>query len=127
MAFIMGTATSVRAADIPDEQWSIMNGLMEKSADRTGVQLLGLSIEDNSNLSERASNIVGRDQNIPGELGLRICDTINSKFCTPGLAQRLYAILPVCKSDIELNCIVSVNAIKNGANVVVNTAFITWF
>ncbi len=111
------SGTAVRAAETPDEQWSIMEGLMEKTADRTGVVLLGISIEDGSNLSERASNIVGRDASIPGDLGLRICPTIGSKFCAVGQAQHLYAILPVCESDAEINCIVGLSAIKNGAEV----------
>jgi hypothetical protein len=116
-AFLAGSATSVRAADIPDEQWSVMTGLMEKTADRTGVVLLGISIEDNSNLSERASNLVGRDSKISGDLGLRICPTDESEFCAPGQAQRLYAILPVCQSQADINCIVAVTAIKNGTQI----------
>lgn len=114
---VASSSTSVRATDIPDEQWSIMDGLMEKSADRTGVTLLGISIEDNSNLSERASNIVGRDASISGELGLRLCPTIESKFCIPGQAQYLYAILPVCNSETEINCVVGLMAIKNGTEI----------
>ena len=117
IAFVAGSATSVRAADIPDEQWSIMDGLMEKSADRTGVQLLGISIEDNSNLSERASSMVGRDVGIAGDLGLRSCLSASSPFCAAGHAQHLYAILPVCKTNSEFNCIVGLSAIKNGQEI----------
>lgn len=117
LALLAGSGTAVRAADIPDEQWSIMDGLMEKTADRTGVLLLGLSIEDNSNLSERASNIVGRQEGVTGELGFRLCPTIESKFCAKGLADRLYAILPVCDDASEINCIVGLTAIRAGVEI----------
>ena len=72
IAFVAGSATSVRAADIPDEQWSIMKNLFDMDASKTGVSLLGLSIQDNTDLSERVSNMVGRAPGIDGDLGFRL-------------------------------------------------------
>jgi hypothetical protein len=114
---LVGTVTAVHAADIPDEQFSVMTGYQDKASDITGIQLLGLSIEDNTNLSERVSNMVGRDPEISGELGMRICKSADDKFCKPGLGMYLYAILPPCKDDVELNCISGLVAIKDGVEI----------
>lgn len=117
LALVVGSTTSLRAAELPDEQWSIMTGYTEKAADLTGIQLLGMSIEDNTNLSERVSNMVGRDPDVPGELGLRLCSSVEDQYCKPGLGSYLYSILPVCVSDTELNCIANIVAIKNGQEI----------
>lgn len=116
-AFLAGSATSVRAADIPDEQWSVMSGYAERAADITGIQLLGLAIEDNTNLSERVSNMVGQDSTIPGELGARLCKSIDDEFCKAGSGKYLYAILPACETESEQNCISGIVAIKDGVEI----------
>ena len=117
IAFVAGSATSVRAADIPDEQWSIMKNLFDMDASKTGVSLLGLSIQDNTDLSERVSNMVGRAPGIDGDLGFRLCKSAEDSFCAAGSAQYLQAFLPVCKSEAQINCIVTVTAIKDGVEV----------
>lgn len=112
-----GSMVTVQAADIPDEQFSVMSGYQSKASDITGIQLLGLSIEDNTNLSERVSNMVGRDPNISGDLGLRLCKSGDDKYCQSGLGLYLYAILPPCKESNELNCISELVAIKDGVEI----------
>jgi hypothetical protein len=94
-----------------------MTGHTERAAELTGIQLLGLSIEDNTDLSERVSNMVGRDPKIEGELGLRLCKSGDDQYCAPGLGNYLYAILPPCKIPTETNCISGVMAIKDGVEI----------
>lgn len=117
LVLVATSTSSVRAADLPDEQWSIMTGHTERAADLTGIQLLGMSIEDNTNLSERVSNMVGRDPNVAGELGLRLCKSVDDQYCKPGLGSYLYAILPVCANDSDLNCIAGIVATKDGREI----------
>ena len=117
LAVLGGSASSVSAADLPDEQWSIMKNLFDMDASKTGVALLGLSIQDNTDLSERVSNMVGRDPGVAGELGFRLCKSAEDAFCAPGNAQYLQAFLPVCKSTSETNCIAAVTAIKDGVEI----------
>ena len=115
---LIGPLSSIGyASDIPDEQWSIMTNLFDKSADKTGITLQGLSIQDNTDLSEKVSTLVGRAPGIDGNLGFRICKSIDDPFCAPGLAQYLTAFLPVCQSKSEINCIIGVAAIKNGSEI----------
>ena len=116
-ALISGTGTSVSAADIPDEQWSIMKNLFDLDAQKTGNSLLGLSIQDNTDLSERVSNMVGRVPGTTDENSLRLCKSTSDLFCAPGNAQYLQAFLPPCKSSSELNCISGVVAIKSGVEI----------
>ncbi len=117
LAFVFGSTTSVRAADIPDEQWSIMKNLFDVDARKTGESLLGLSIQDNTDLSERVSTLVGRIPGSSDNFDLRICKSTSDKYCAAGEAQYLQAFLPPCKSDSEINCIAAVVAIKNGVEV----------
>jgi hypothetical protein len=117
ITLIAGSATSLSAADIPDEQWSIMKNLFEVDARKTGEALLGLSIQDNTDLSERVSSMVGRAPGIAGDSGLRLCTSTLDIFCAPGNSEYLQAFIPVCKSASEINCIVGVSAIKDGVEM----------
>ena len=117
IALVAGSAPSVRAADLPDEQWSIMKNLFDVDASKTGQSLLGLSIQDNTDLSERVSTLVGRLPGTTDEYSLRLCKSTSDKYCAPGLAQYLQAFLPPCKTDSEINCIAAVVAIKNGVEI----------
>ncbi len=117
LAFVLGSTPSVRAADIPDEQWSIMKNLFDLDASRTGNSLLGLSIQDNTDLSERVSNMIGRVSGTTDETGFRLCKSTSDKFCAAGEAQYLQAFLPPCKTNSETNCIAGVVAIKGGVEI----------
>jgi len=108
----------VRAADVPDEQWSVMKDLFSLSAPRTGISLLGLSIQDNTNLSERVSVMIGQSPTVSGERGKRICKSIDNEFCKPGLGQFFTAFLPVCKVATDMNCLVGVSAVLDGREIV---------
>lgn len=117
IAFLAGSMTSVRAADIPDEQWSIMKNLFDFDAGKTGSSLLGLSIQDNTDLSERVSNMVGRVPGSTTEDKLRLCKSTADEYCAPGEAQYLQAFLPPCISEADINCIASVVAVKSGKEI----------
>lgn len=117
IAFLGSSLTTVHADVIPDEQWSIMKNLFDMDASKTGTALLGLSIQDNTDLSERVSNMVGRAAGVDGELGFRLCKSAEDAFCAPGSAQYLQAFLPVCKSGAETNCIASLTAIRDGVEI----------
>ena len=109
--------TAIHAADIPDEQWSIMKDLFTLDAKKTGESLLGLSIQDNTDLSERVSTMVGRVPGTSDENSLRLCKSTSDAFCAPGVARNLQAFLPECNSDSDINCISALVAIKDGVEI----------
>lgn len=117
LAVLGGSASSVSAADLPDEQWSIMKNLFDMDAQKTGNSLLGLSIQDNTDLSERVSNMVGSVDGSSDETGYRLCKSTSDKFCSPNNAKYLQAFLPPCKSESEINCIAAVVAVKDGIEI----------
>jgi hypothetical protein len=106
------------AADLPDEQWSIMTNLFDKAADRTGIALLGISIEDSSNISEQVSTLVGSIDGNYTSTTARMCSSMEDSFCTGGKAQYFSALLPPCTTSAQMNCIASLIAIKDGKEIV---------
>lgn len=113
----LGAYSSGVAAEIPDEQWSIMEGLFDKTPEKTGISLLGLSIQDNTDLSERVSSLVGSTDGSDNPLSLRLCKSIRDDNCAPGKAKYLNAFLPVCENPQNTNCILGVSAVKGGVEI----------
>lgn len=107
------------AADVPDEQWSIMSDIDRTMAQENDVSLLGISIEDNSNISERVSKLVGRLEGParPSPTRLRLCTSIGDEFCGESKAQYFTAILPPCKNASQANCIVGLEATRDGVKM----------
>ncbi len=104
--------TSVATADvIPDEQWSLPTSAVTPEEARAELQ--SFTIQENLQIAQNTSALAAYMDESRTASETRYCTSVTDEFCGTAKAMFFDAILPICRTDAEVNCVAGVTAISS--------------
>jgi len=104
------------ATTIPDEQWSLPTTSL--TPEQARAELQSFTIQENLQIAQNTSSLAAYmdQQKTPSEV--RYCKTVSDEFCGSSQGMHFDAILPMCTTDSDTNCVAGVAAVSpNGTEV----------
>lgn len=111
LAFISALPLTAKADVLPDEQWSLPTTSLTQEVARAELQ--GFTIQENLQIAQNTSALAAYMDEKKTQSEVRYCKTVTDEFCGSSKGMFFDAILPICSSDSEVNCIVGVSAISS--------------
>ncbi len=108
---------SVAKADvIPDEQWSLPTSSLTQEEARAELQ--SFTIQENLQIAQNTSSLAAYMDERRTSSEVRYCKSVTDEFCGASKGMNFDAILPICRTDAEVNCIAGVAAISTSGKEV---------
>jgi hypothetical protein len=111
LACITALPLTAKADVLPDEQWSLPTTSLTQEVARAELQ--GFTIQENLQIAQNTSSLAAYMDEKKTQSEVRYCKTVNDEFCGSSKGMFFDAILPICSTVSEVNCIAGVSAISS--------------